>query len=261
MRADRLCALASGMAAVEVHQGMELEVGIEDFFNLRAPASIDENGIAHIQVKGGLVADSVPAIYEKIGYVTRYGTIINESRAAEQAGAKGIMYHVTSPGGMVMGCSEAASFIASLSTPTLAHATGLACSAAYKLSAGANRITATESAEVGNIGVILTWADASKLYERMGVEQKAMTNEGADYKSTFHIEPNETQLAFLQDELNREGEAFKQHVIAGRSKTGATVDEEVWKAGWYSGARAEQLGLIDSTETTESAYKLFLESL
>lgn len=261
MRADMLLSLVASMSSAEVHTGMELNVSLGDFYNLRNPVSIDQSGIATIEVKGGLVSDSVTAIWEKLGYVTRYSTIIKESKSAVEAGASGIMYLVSSPGGMVSGCSEASNLIASLPIPTISHAEGLACSAAYKLSAGAARITASESAQVGNIGVILTWADVSKLYERMGVEFKALTNKGADYKSTFHLEPNTEQIAFLQESIDREGEAFKSHVIAGRSKAGAIIDEEVWKAGWYSGDKALELGLVDEIATREEAMNLFLSSI
>jgi len=75
----------------------------------------------------------------------------------------------------------------------------------------------------------------------IGIEPKAITNEGATLKSTFHLEPNAEQLAFLQESANQFGDAFKAFVSERRSD----IDEEVFRAGWYSGQRAIDLGLAD----------------
>jgi protease-4 len=224
----------------------------EDFYNLRQPMSIDASGIASIHVTGALVAQS-PAIYEKLGIATRYSTITSESAAAVSAGASAILYHISSPGGTVSGNVEAAEFIASIRIPTASHCVGLACSAAYKLAAGTGAIIASPSAEIGNIGTILSWMDCSEMWREMGVEFKAITNEGADLKSTFHLEPNATQLAFLQERINDAGSEFRSHVEAGRSAAGAELNEEVWRAGWYSGKRAGEMGLIDGIGTESDA--------
>jgi len=241
------------LAALDVpEKANALNIQIEDFFELRPAAVMDADGIAHVWIHNALV-DSCPAIYEKLGLCTRYSTITAETEAAIEQGAKGIVYHVDSPGGTVSGNVECAKMIADLSLPTVAHCHGLACSAAYKLSAGCNAIIATESATVGNIGTIMSWADCSEFWREQGIEFKALVSEGADLKSTFHLEPNETQLAFLQEGINAAGEKFREHVAAGREAAGATLDPEIWRAGWYSGERAGELGLIDGIGSTEDA--------
>jgi protease-4 len=241
------------LAALDVpEKASALNIQIEDFFELRPAAVMDADGIAHVWIHNALV-DSCPAIYEKLGLCTRYSTIIAETDAAIEQGAKGILYHVDSPGGTVSGNIECAKMIAGLSVPTVAHCHGLACSAAYKLSAGCNAIIATESATVGNIGTIMSWADCSEFWREQGIEFKALVSEGADLKSTFHLEPDETQLAFLQEGINEAGEKFREHVAAGREAAGATLNPEIWRAGWYSGNRAGELGLIDEIGTAEDA--------
>jgi ClpP class serine protease len=224
----------------------------ENFYTLRKPAYIDQDGIAHIEVRGALL-NKVGSIYEKLGLATRYQTVIDESNAAIEQGARAILYHVDSPGGTVAGCVEAGACIADMSVPTAVHCNGMACSAAYWLSSGASAIIASASAVVGNIGAIISWADCDKFWEDMGITFKALTSEGADLKSTFHLEPNETQLAFLQESINEAGKMFREHVMAGRTNAGVNLDEEVWRAGWYSGQRAGELGLIDGIGTAADA--------
>ena len=239
------------LAALEVSE-KSADFDWSDYYNLRPPLRIDDDGIAHIHIVGTTMSKA-PGIYEKLGLVTRYGTIIGETESALRGGAKGILYHFDSPGGAVSGVSEAGVAITNAGIPTVAYCHGLACSCGYWLASGANAIFATPSATVGNIGTIITWANCDKMWADMGIEWKALVNEGADLKSTFHIEPNETQIDFLQESINEAGALFHAHVTAGRRAAGATLDEEVWRAGWYSGKRAGDLGLIDAIGTAEEA--------
>lgn len=225
---------------------------LSDNYTLRKNAGIDADGIAHIEIRGALLNDCRP-IMERVGLAIRYKTIIAETLASVTAGAKAVMFHVNSPGGTVAGNIECAEIIAACPVPTLAYCDGLACSAAYKLSAGCDGIAASKSAVIGNIGTIMSWSDCSEFWQKWGVNFKAIVSEYADLKSTFHLEPDETQLAFLQESVNEAGLAFRNHVANGRAKAGATLDPEIWRAGWYSGERAMSLGLCDAIGTAEEA--------
>lgn len=242
------------LAALDVPAKSELDLDMSDFYDLREPYEIDGDNVGHVSVKGVLM-DSAPRVYEKLGLATLYETIGEELEAVESEGADAIVMHVNSPGGTVAGNAEACDAIASVGVPIVAHCKGLACSAAYKLSAVTDGIIATQSAEVGNIGTILSWADCDEFWREMGVEWKALTNEGADLKSTFHLEPDETQLAFLQESIDEAGADFRRTVEKGRGAAGAEVDAEVFRAGWYSGKRAGKLGLIDQIGTAGQAQK------
>jgi len=259
MRPDSIQEFA--LAALDVpEKANSLNISMEDFFELRPETVMDADGIAHIYIYAALV-DSCPPIYEKLGLATCYCTIEEEIEESIEIGAKAILFHINSPGGTVSGNVEIASMIADLELPTAAHCYGLACSAAYKLAAGCDVIIATESAQVGNIGTILSWADCTEFWRQNGVEFKAMTNAGADLKSTFHLEPDSTQLAFLQQSIDEAGQQFREHVTAGRTAAGATLDDEVWRAGWYSGQRAGSLGLIDGIGTAEDARQYLISRL
>ena len=259
MRPDSIQAFA--LAALDVpEKANSLNISMDDFFELRPETSMDADGIAHIHVHAALV-DTCPPIYEKLGLVTRYSTLRDEIEDCVENGAKVILFHIDSPGGTVSGNVETASMIAEIKLPTAAYCSGLACSAAYKLAAGCDVIIATESAQVGNIGTILSWADCTEFWRENGIEFKAMTNDGADLKSTFHLEPNPTQLAFLQESINEAGRQFREHVNAGREAAGATLDDEVWRAGWYSGQRAGVLGLIDGIGNDETARQYLISRL
>ena len=220
----------------------------EDYFITRPEPAIDANGVGRVSVAGTLL-DSCPPIYERLGIVTCYPTIINEAQSLIAKGARSILFVVDSPGGMVGGNAETCGAIKSLGVPTAAFAVGMACSAAYKIAASTDLIIATPSAEVGNIGVILSWADCTGFWQEMGIEMKALTNKGADLKSTFHLEPNANQLVFLQEKIDQMGADFREWIETNRPQ----VDAEVFRAGWYCGLAAESMGLIDGMGTIEDA--------
>ena len=227
---------------------MQANFDMDDFFNTRDTVAIDDHNIAHIDIKGALM-DNAPGIFEKIG-CTDYRTIREEIAVAQEAGATGIMFNIDSPGGTVAGLEEASAAIASASVPTIAHVDGMGCSAAYHLAASCNQIGASPSADVGNIGTVLAWYDDSEFLAKLGFKAEVITNEGADLKGTFRDSPmSESQREFLQEETNRLGDAFQQHVSANRPN----IDSEVFRAGWYSGDRAGELGLVDAICTRTEA--------
>lgn len=215
------------------------DVEIDDFYNFRPSPSI-ENGLGTISIQG-MLTNGVPAIYEKVGIVTSYDSIKDEIEDLLEQGAQAINFVINSGGGSVNGAIELSRYIASLSVPTAARVTSCACSAAYMLASATNRIVISETAQIGNIGTIMSWYDFTQYFQRMGIEPKAITNEGATLKSTFHLEPNAEQLAFLQESANQHGETFQAFVSERRPD----IDEEVFRAGWYSGQRAIDLGLAD----------------
>lgn len=215
------------------------EIEIDDFYNLRPKASL-ENGIGTIHIQG-MLTNGVPAIYQIVGIVTSYDSIKDEIDDLLEQGAQAINFVINSGGGSVNGAIELSRYIASLSVPTAATVTSCACSAAYMLASATNRIVISETAQIGNIGTIMTWYDYTQYERNIGVEVKAITNEGATLKSTFHLEPNAEQLAFLQESANQHGETFQAFVSERRPN----LDEEVFRAGWYSGQKAIELGLAD----------------
>jgi len=223
-----------------------------DYYTLRKSMFIDPDGIAHIQVRGALL-NQCPPIYEKLGIATRYGTIIAETARAQQSGAAAILYEINSPGGTVSGIIECGQALSACPIPTASFCYGLACSAAYWLPCCTGAIIATPSALVGNVGAIITWADCDAFWADLGVTFKALVSEGADLKSTFHLEPDDTQLAFLQESIDEAGAAFRAQVEIGRAASGAELDPEVFRAGWYSGEKAGALGLIDAIGTADDA--------
>ena len=146
------------------------------------------------------------------------------------------------------GLKETANAIMQSGIPSESIVEGTAASAAYYLAAstrnedGVNKIESSVSSINGNIGTIMAYTDPSKALKGMGIERKAITNEGADLKSIGSVDMTEEQHAFLQSQVDEMGQDFRDVVEQSRPE----IDEEVFRAGWYSGEKAVNLGLIDS---------------
>ena len=237
-------------------QGMHMaaqapgSLSFEDFFSAREKMEIDSNGIAHISITGtlgeGVAAD------EKLFGDSHYSSISAEVREAKQA-ARGIMYHVDSPGGLAVGCVECGTDAASAGIPTAAHIYGMGCSAAYAAIAGVDRITAIPSAFVGSIGTILPMLDFSGLWEKMGV--KADYVQSGDLKAAGYM-PSQTpeERAALQQEVDDLGAQFRKHVTRFRN-----VPNEAMRGQAFIADRAKGYNLIDAVSTFEDAYSALLK--
>ena len=102
-------------------------LSIEDFLTPRDEMEIDSNGIAHISISG--VLGFATRGEEKVYGDSAYSSIASEIAEAKEH-ARGVMYHVDSPGGAAVGCMELGKVAATTGLPTAANVTGMACSAA-----------------------------------------------------------------------------------------------------------------------------------
>ena len=221
-----------------------------------AREQLSESGSFAVVDVRGVLLDNMPPRLADYGFAD-YRAIRSDIAKADElfrsGGSEGTIIRIDSPGGMARGMLETSLAVRDSEAPTLAYCDGVACSAAYGIASQADGIAAMPSAVVGNIGTILAWYDIGGMLEKLGIEPKALVNRGADLKSTFHLEPDETQLEFLQSQLDGLGQQFRELVMSAR---GDVISAEVFRAGWYSGDEAEALGLIDGQAAPSSPDEL-----
>lgn len=244
--------------------GGEVAFNVAEYYHVRRDMIIDENGIAHIHVFGPLLNNPEPYMMMWKD-VTSYQVLAEEMKAAQKAYSlgqcSGIIFDLETPGGMVAGLDDVARMAADLAAlmPCVGYSSDLCCSAGYYFAAalGMENFFVSSSSDVGNIGTIIRYYDYSAYFESIGILPSAITNDGADLKSTFSLSGlTEGQLDFLQQRVNDMGLQFREQVEKYR-----TVDPEVFRAGWYSGAKAIELGLADYVASREDAYDTLLGSV
>lgn len=230
-----------------------LSLDLADMVNPRRPMAVDAQGIATIHVLGPLGRNL--SNLEKTCGATSFEDIESElEQANADPAVRGILLHVDSPGGTVQGTPEAAAAVAASAKPVVAYTDGLMASAAYYLSAGASRIIASPSADVGSIGVYIPWVDYSGANEAAGIRPDPIVNTGGDLKATgFGGVLTEAQRAHLQEQVDLSFADFKAHIAAHRE-----VAEPAMRGQTLSGSQAIAANLVDALGTLAQARALLL---
>jgi signal peptide peptidase SppA len=220
----------------------------------RRSIEIDENGIAHIQVLGP-IGKRLSKIEKSCG-LTDVDDIGAEIRQAEMS-ARAIMLHVDSPGGTTTGVPEVARILGDAAIPVCAWTDTLAASAAYYLMVGADRIFASESADVGSIGVYIPWVDWEGWAEKMGISPNPVVSTGSSLKG-IGLWPtlSDEHRAHLQDLVDQVNKNFRSHVTRFRA-----VDNDSMNGGTWFGEQALERNLVDEIGTYETAYGWLLGQL
>lgn len=183
-------------------------------------------------------------------------------RALDNQDVKAIFYSIYSPGGSVAGTEELAAFIKEANTkkPSCAFVDGMCCSAAYWLASATGSIFATESAELGSIGVVLVHRDLSKIYEDWGLKYTYITAGSKKSVGASEIPLSEEDKEYLQNQVNGIYAVFLQNVAQNMS---LDLDKKMeWADGRvFLGKEALSLGLVSKiVKTKEEAMSLLLEN-
>lgn len=216
------------------------------------------NGVAVISIEG--------AVYRKKSWFMpgmTHKQIKNEiEKALQHDEVNAIFYNIYSPGGTVAGTQELASFIkeAAAIKPSCAFVDGMCCSAAYWLASATGRIFATQSAELGSIGVVLMHADYSKLNEDMGLKYTYITAGSKKSVGANEIPLSEEDKGYLQNQVNGIYNIFLEEIA---QNMGLDLNKKMeWADGRvFLGKEAAALGLVSQiVKTKEEAIALLLEN-
>ena len=218
------------------------------FVNPRPDGEIDENGIAHLHVVGTL-GKHLSHIERSCGN-TAYEQLEEEIEIAISDGARGVLLHVNSPGGMAAGNVETAAIVSSIPVPKAAWVDELAASAAYAVAAGADFIAMAPSAQVGSIGTILPLVDVSGAWEQRGWKPAYITHTGGDLKdATWPPSFTDAHRAHLQEMVDEYFAQFRDHVLKHRN-----IPPEAMRGQTFLGRKAREANLVNHVGTYADTY-------
>lgn len=162
-----------------------------------------------------------------------------------------IVFDIDSPGGMVDGIPDLAADIRSArrKKPIYASVNGLGASAAYYLASATGRIAATQTSEVGSIGVITGHREYTAMEEKKGI--KTTIVKAGKYKAEANPwEPlSKEAKAELQESVNYYYDLFLRDVAKGRGVKKATVETDFGEGRLVRPNEALRKGMIDAIET------------
>lgn len=137
-----------------------------------------ENGIAVVSVLG-----ATRASYWGAGTYTRLRAQIET--LLDNDDVRCIVLEVNSPGGDVNGLFECCEYLskAKEAKPIHAHVTGMCCSAAYAIAASCTDISATQTSEIGSVGVYAQAYDDSEFLKKEGILSRIFRSRNAEKKN------------------------------------------------------------------------------
>lgn len=202
------------------------------------------------------------AIHSKGNFFTRYfgdTSVADVRRDVVQARGDDRVDRVVmvfdSPGGSVFGLAETAEEIYQTrgKKPIAGFVDGLCASAAYFLGSACERLTATASCSIGSIGVIAVAASVLKLYEREGIDVKAITfgknkGVGSPFKAL-----DDNAVKVLQESVDEYGNQFVAAVAKHRDVSSEKVMSDFGQGKVFIAEKARAIGLIDAVEGAGSS--------
>ena len=173
-----------------------------------------------------------------------------------------VALQINSPGGSPVQSSLIFKRIRSLAeekdVPVIAFAEDAAASGGYLLACAADEIFADESSIIGSIGVVSSGFGFVELLEKLGIERRVYTaGKSKAMLDPFKEEKVEdvTRLKELQEDVH---DTFKSIVKSRRGGRIVVSDEEVYTGAFWTGRRANEMGLIDGigelTKTMQEKY-------
>jgi len=226
----------------------------------RAATSVAQPGIAIIPVHGTLVRRAIGL--EAASGLTSYGEIAARlDTALADPQVSGILLDLDSPGGEAGGVFELAARIRAANDikPVWAHANDSAYSAAYAIAAAASRLTLSQTAGVGSIGVIALHVDQSIKDAKDGIAFTAIY--AGHHKNDFsaHAPLSPQAASTLQTEVDRLYGIFVSQVAQMRGLDSDAV--RATEAGLLFGEAAVTAGLADAVISVDQVLVEFSNAL
>lgn len=203
----------------------------------------DPGSIAIITISGPLMKDD-----EFCGPVGM-DTIGQSIQAADQhPNISAIILKINSPGGTVDGTENLAGIIKSTKKPIISFIDGTAASAAMWLASSADEIIANgDTAELGSIGVMTSFANLKPVFEKMGVEfHDIYATQSTEKNKIYHEALLGNYKPIQKEVLDPLAQIFIDTVKANREGKLDLTDKNLLAGKMYFAKEAVANGLADS---------------
>ncbi len=202
---------------------------------------ISANRVEVIYVQGVMLTGSIPA---GLGIATSEEITKSLKDASEDEGVKAIVMRINSPGGSPAAAEEIVASMKKINKPIVVSMGDVAASAAYYISAPADKIIASPDSITGSIGVIWEFQNRSKFYEKDGTsfyiaKSGELKDMGGDWRGL-----SDEEKRFAERLIEEAYGRFVNEVAADRNLSLSKV-KDLADGRVYTGARAKELGLVD----------------
>ncbi|HEX9786936.1 MAG TPA: signal peptide peptidase SppA [Candidatus Binatia bacterium] len=209
----------------------------------KALSMFSGDGVAVLQINGA-IDDSQTVLAEL-------------KRFKEMPWVKAIVVRIDSPGGAVAPTQEIFEeiFRSKKHKPFIASMGSMATSGGYYIAAACDQIVANPGSLTGSIGVIMQLSNVEELMKKIGIKGiNVKSGPNKDIGSPFQpVSPEGMKI--LQSLVDNVHGQFVAAVAKGRGMEEAQV-RKLADGRIYSGAQAQELGLVDQFGTLQDAIEL-----
>lgn len=228
------------------------------------PVMLEQDGK---MMKSGNTFDNAPkdstAIIPVHGTMLKYGTMCSYGtqeiasvvrEAADSKNISSIVLDMDSGGGSVDAIApmlDAVRYAQGKQKAIVAYC-DLCASAAYYVASACNEIVAGNevSAELGSIGVMMSFMDYAKYYEDLGIKQHTIYSNLSDYKNLpFEAAKRGDYKAIRDEELDPLARDFQEAVKQGRGARLQLETEGLLRGRMFYAKDAVRVGLADKIGT------------
>jgi protease-4 len=208
-----------------------------------------------IYVQGIMLTGSIPTGF---GIATSEEITQSLKDANEDDGVKAIVLRINSPGGSPAAAEEIVSTMKKIDKPIVISMGDVAASAAYYISAPADRILANPDSMTGSIGVIWEFQNRSKFYDEEGTsfyiaKSGELKDMGGDWKGL-----SDEEKQYADQVISEAYSRFVQEVADDRNLSLSKV-KDLADGRIYTGAKAKELGLVDELGSLDDAIEIAAE--
>jgi len=176
------------------------------------------------------------------------------SALARDDSVKGLLVHVNSPGGTVVGGEDLYTVLRDVAEekPVVAILGTLATSAGYMTAVAADRIYAREGTVTGSIGVMFQSTEFTGLMEKLGISAEAIKSSPLKAQPS-PLEPLTDEARAATQELVMDIYQFFLDLVADRRGLNDTEVRTLGDGRVYTGRQALRNGLIDAIGNESAA--------
>lgn len=247
----------TGLAAAMAHAAAHEKAAYNDDGTERArvPRLLSMSGdVAVIRISGPL--NNSDSWWNQYLGATGYPEIRDALiYAARDAAVNAIVLDIASGGGAVNGCADTGELIQRVDTkikPITAFSDSAIMSSAYWLGSSARKITISQTAEAGSIGVLIVHQEKTAALEAAGIKPEVIRS--GKYKALGNPYEKLSELAReeLQAGVDHSAQIFTQHVADRRKVSYAVADSKMGQGRIFPGERALEVGLVDAVGNFDS---------
>ncbi len=203
------------------------------------PTINPENGVCVLAVTG-----PTHASYWSAGTYSRLRATIEAFIDREDVNC--LVIEINSPGGDVNGLFECCEYIAKAkeARPIHAHVTGMCCSAAYAIASSCTDISATQTSEIGSVGVYAQAYDDTEYLKKEGILSRIFRSKNAEKKNASPF--SEEGAADIQAKIDYFEDCFYTVLSEGRGMDREKCIEDFGHGSVFLASDALERNMIDS---------------